>query len=262
MEELRARATRLFLRAMVPVSVLGAITLTLPSAHGQVSKGEVQQAIRRGVEFLKEKAAAEDGPELELAAYAMLVAGAPENTPVIQRAIRRAREKVVDGKYAALRHHIYEAAVDAMLLEEADAKEHQPEIEAIARYLVSKQDPEGYWEYPFRKVGGDTSITQYGALGLWAATRSGVKVPIRVWDRLGGWLLRTQLKDGGFAYWPVGTNDNPARREPRHSMAAAGVGSLLIARLHLAEGKEWSPAERKKGSDKLALGVLEAVEEE
>ncbi|NOX53402.1 MAG: hypothetical protein GXP27_02990 [Planctomycetes bacterium] len=233
-----------------------------PPASGQVSKGEVQQALRRGIDFLKEKAATEDGPELDLAAYAMLVAGAPPNTPIIQRAVKRVRAKVAGDKYTPLRHHIYEAGVDAMLLEEADAKKYQPEIEAIARYLVSRQAPEGYWEYPYRKVGGDTSITQYGALGLWAATRSGVRVPIRVWDRLAGWLLRTQLKEGAFAYWPVGTNENPARREPRHSMAAAGVGSLLSARLHLAEGEEWSPGADKKRSSKLALGVLEAVEEE
>ncbi len=246
------------LQALVALTVL----TTFPAGTvAQVSSGEVKQAIRRGMSYLEQQASGLSGPLRDLAAYAYLVAGGSKRTPFVRNAVREVLRKVRDGEYKPVQHHIYEAGVDSMLLEEYDKEKYKPQMEAIARYLVSMQGDGGYWEYPDRHVGGDTSITQYAALGLWSAARCGIHIPLRVWEGLARWLMRTQLDGGAFAYWPVGSEKERPRREPRHSTTAAGVGALLIARLYIAGGEEWT-GQRKRKKKQGILGVLEAAEEE
>ncbi len=55
-------------------------------------------------------------------------------------------------------------------------------MEAIARYLLSKQKANGSWDYESR-TNGDTSISQYAVLGLWEAENAGATVPARCRDR-------------------------------------------------------------------------------
>ncbi len=233
------------------------------SAQQQVSRSEIRQAMSRARQYLEAQNEKMYGPSRSLAAYAFLVAGGKHNSPLVARAIHDVENKIQNGKYKPEAHHIYEAAVDLMLLEEYDKSKYKSQMEAIARYLVGQQAPEGYWEYPHRHVGGDTSITQYGTLGLWSAARSGIHIPLRVWEKAAQWLMRTQLQSGAFAYWPVGSAKERARPEPRHSMTAAGVSALLICRLYLAGGEEWTPQQRqKKKRSGGVLGVLQKGESE
>jgi len=251
------RPLSLWILAILPSIVLSAGASS--TRAGQPVSANVKTAIDRGVEYLKQSAEKLNSAEAGLAAYALLTADASPQTPAVMNAVRQIQRKIKDGQYKPENHHIYEAGVDIMALEAADPKRYKPEIEAIARYLVSQQKAGGYWEYPDRQVGGDTSITQYGLLGLWSASRSGVAIPLRVWDGAASWLLRTQLKNGAFAYWPVGGKTDRARPEPRHSMSGAGVGCLLIARRHLSGGAEWTPGTRHSDEDKV-FGVLETID--
>ncbi len=77
--------------------------------------------------------------------------------------------------------------VEAITLETADREKYKAEIEAIAHYLIEKQLTDGPWNYGDSRTppGGDTSITQYGVLGLWAAARAGVSIPVEASDA--GW---------------------------------------------------------------------------
>ena len=119
-----------------------------------------------------------------------------------------------------------------MLLAEVDAEKYRPQIQAVADYLIEVRLPIGVWSYRNPDVPGDTSVTQYGCLGLWAATRAGIDVPNEVWDRVMEWHFQTQLPDGGFAYTP-GTTLGLGKGQSTLNMTSAAIGSMSIAALHL-----------------------------
>ena len=123
---------------------------------------------------------------------------------------------------------IYEAAVVAMALANAEGTESRAKIVPVAAYLIGRQKPNGSWDYDNR-VAGDTSITQYALLGLWECANAGAYVPPSVWDRAAAWYLSVQGSSGGWSYHP----DEDASTE-RISTTAAGVGSLLLCDRELA----------------------------
>lgn len=81
----------------------------------------------------------------------------------------------------------------------------------------------------------DLSNTQYAALGLWAAARSGVEIEPAVWWRLAEALFRYRDSSGGFGYVPGGEGGTG-------SMTAAGVGTLALCEMHLRLADELDPA--------------------
>lgn len=128
----------------------------------------------------------------------------------------------------------YEAAVVLMALVALDSKRYRSNIETMANYLMGKQTPDGAWDYHNGST-GDTSMTQYGVLALWEASAVGVAVPPGVWARAATWLMSRQDVDGGFTYHPsIPTAPGRSKQgDIRHTMSAAGVGSLLICRSRL-----------------------------
>jgi hypothetical protein len=155
-------------------------------------------------------------------------------------------------------HHVYEAGVSLLALANADPKKYRMQIGVLAKYLIANQGANGQWHYP-GSMDGDTSISQYAILGLWEATRSGVPVPLEVWDKAAAWHIRTQQRDGGFGYHP----DGGGGASSLHSMTAAGIGSLRIARRHLFPNARErvvaeTPTTRKNRSGK-RFGILEPV---
>jgi hypothetical protein len=195
-----------------------------------------------------------------LTAYALVKVGQSPDTPVIRDHILQIQQKVDRGGYDAGREpafHVYEAACDAMLLADTDPQGNKERLEKLRDYLVRKQLSNGSWYYPSvpSPSAGDTSITQFAILGLWAIHRAQVEVPRDTLARAGRWLTTTQRGDGGFAYHPF---DAAARSEDRltsESMTAAGCGSLAIIKLLLygqsAVTPSVTPTSRKK------FGVLE-----
>lgn len=189
---------------------------------------KTQAAIERAVTYLRRSGPPQSAGRLSLYALALLKAGGKVDDPLIAEGIVQATQRVKDGVYQSTPNHYYTAGIDLMLLEAADAQRYRPQMEAIVRYIVEGQLDNGSWFYPHRDGRGDTSITQYAMLGLWAAARADIDVPTGVWDRAAAWHVQTQLAQGGFAYHP-----GEGLATPRRTMAAAAVGSLHIARLHL-----------------------------
>lgn len=221
---------------------------------------QVQVAIRRGALSLKSQLASAQTGHAELAVYALLKADESPDDPAIAAVLAKIPAKTRSGEYQPRTHHIYEAAVDLMACEAADPQRFRTEMEAMARYLMAQQKEGGHWYYPNQNdTGGDTSITQYGLLGLWAASRAGIEVPPKVWDRAAQWLVKTQRSDGGFTYHPgEGGINGPG--PTTHSMTAAATGSLSLTRLLLHPGGSAAPPTAPKRPSGPKFGVLEKVE--
>ena len=220
---------------------------------------EVEAAIQRGAKYLASSLGIQE-MESGLVVYSCLAAGDSPDSPFIKKQLDVILKKVSASSYKPTMHHNYEAGVDLMGLVAADREKYKDQIQVIADFLIREQKPHGAWDYSTGDSKGDTSITQYGVLGLWAASRAGVQVPMRVWDDAAQWHFRTQLKEGAFGYHPLG--GDPA---PKHSMTVAGAGTLAVIKLMLSKVPDTDPnaaavaAEPKtKKSDK-AFGVLERV---
>lgn len=225
--------------------------------------GQIQAAIRGGVDYLKVYGAKIDAGHAGVAAMALLKAGVPADAPVIQSTIKKIQARIsTGGAYVPENSHthIYEAGVCLMALANADAKRYKPQIKAIADYIISKQGEAGDWDYPERST-GDTSISQYAILGLWEAVRSGIEVPTKVWDRAAAWHIGRQLKNGSFTYHPSGTE-----ADGTHTMTVAGIGSLYVARMHLyptaedIEERELAGAAPRRRGTRKRFGLLEPAD--
>jgi hypothetical protein len=221
------------------------------------SDAEIERMISRAAEYLKSDTS-ENNLEGShgLIAYALLNAGVPADDPSVVSRLETVKEKFNNGKYTPTGHHFYEAGVDVMALEKADPDLYRTEIEEIALYIVNGQMGTGPWFYPGRPGSGDTSITQYSVLGLWAAARSGIRIPNNVWDRSAAWLVSTQLAGGNFTYHPPGP-----RETSHHAMTVAGVACLYVAKLYLDPESAPAPTAEKKAEAKpdAVFGVLEKV---
>jgi hypothetical protein len=224
------------MKTLVPVSLLvfALSGLALPSAAGQTPE-QIRVAIERGAEHLRQGVEHSQLREVGLMAYALLKAGEPVDSPAIQKLIDRIIEdKFKTGHYLTdSTYQFYEGGCDLMALSEAGPKKYAKQIDEISSFIASHQNANGSWYYwarhdsPQETEGGDTSVTQYAVLGLWAATRAGVVIPKSVWGQLAQWEIESQCPDGGFAYHPGRAMSST------HSMTVNGISTLCIARLFL-----------------------------
>lgn len=249
-------------RISLVLSSLHVFVVLEDAAWAQTRDPAVRKAVARGVAFLRTHAEQGTGGRPSLAAYAMRKAYVRRDDPTITAIIESVKEKVNNGRYrpSVRDEHIYESAVDLMLLVESFPQRDRPEIMAIVDYIRSKQSTNGAWDYlPPRKSNGDTSITQYALLGLWAAKRAGIDVPNSAWNRAANWYAATQYEDGGFSYHPGGTNDS----EPRLGISAAALGGLGITRLFLFPDVPISNTDHPVSpKQKSVLALLDSVDAE
>jgi hypothetical protein len=171
-----------------------------PDAAWSADRAAIDQAVQKAVGFLRaNRDQAGEGGASSLIGLALLKANLPHDAPELRSVAGAIEAKIKDGQYAPTSHHIYEAGADASFLADLDAERYKPQIEAIGRYLVAAQRPNGSWDYPTGRTGtnGDTSVTQYACLGLWSAARAGFEVPKETWERVLRWLLASQAADGG-----------------------------------------------------------------
>ena len=202
----------------------------LPTQAGQGAPDpqKVTGAIDAGVAFLKGVATANGGRQLDsanqraglraLVLYTLLKGGMAATDPIADDLLFGLTEDTID--------QTYDAACLILALEAHDALAHRAWIEALAQKLVDWQEPDGAWSYPGLVI--DLSNTQYAALGLWAASKAGVDVPVDVWLALARGTFEYQADgDGGFSYTaPPGGSTG--------SMTTAGVGVLAICEQELA----------------------------
>lgn len=256
------------LRTLLALSVLTAVAVSNTAVRAAIPKTgvpEYDQAVARGVAFLRDGVAGKSPPnggELSLTAYALVKAGESKDSPAVKKAIAAALSRIKNGKYdpGDSTHHAYVSGVDAMLLADTGGDIYQPQLQAIADYLISVQKADGSWDYlgSFGDV-GDTSMAQYAALGLWAASRVGVNVPLDVWDKAAAWHLKTQYPDGGFAYHPgISRGTNTGNGGTQLNMSAGAAGTLAVIRLHLYPNAVDPNAPKKSKKPSKKFGVLEA----
>lgn len=244
---------------------IGLILGTSPvfSAVPTTGVAKYDASIRKAIGYLKQEilnpTSGVHGGYLSFTAYTLLQAGESASSEPVKKAIDELKTRITSAGYKPdnSEHHIYDAGVDAMLLSKAGGDNYYAELKAISDYIIAQQGSDGSWDYPSRTV-GDTSMGQYGALGLWAAIVGGVDVPKEVWDKLAVWHLRTQQPDGGFMYHPgVNVAASVGGSQPTLNMTAGACGTLAICRLQLYP--EFVPGEKHENKGpKKAFGLLEA----
>jgi hypothetical protein len=178
---------------------------------------------------------------------ALLKIGERPDHPEILKRLESIKDACKSGTYkpADQKIQIYESSVALICLVAGDPARYRNEVSIIANFIISKQLPEGCWDYSDASI-GDTSISQFAVLALWDATRAGVDVPRTVWNNAASWFVKTQLRDGGFAYHPLAS----PLVFGTHSMSMAGLGSLHICRMFLYPGRGSSVAPEPEKSRK------------
>lgn len=255
--------------SLLRLSLIGCcgLLVALPPLHAPAQDNarrlvemQIKTAIDSACQLILSRVATEADGQAAIGTVALLKAGIKPNAPQIQAVCDRLCSRITNSNFAPQGHHVYEAGVSLLALANTDAKKYRPQIEVLAKYLIANQSANGHWHYP-SAMEGDTSISQYAMLGLWEASRAGVVVPLEVWDKAANWHIRTQQRDGGFAYHPD-TLGNAANGNSLHSMTAAGIGSLRIARRYLfpnARERVIVEAQSRKNRSGKRYGILEPV---
>lgn len=226
-------------------------------------RSKIQAAIKKAQDFLLKQQLS--GAHGTIAGLAYIKSGGDKSAPVIQRLAQDIVAKTKESSYKPTHQHNYEAGVDLMFLEALDPEKFRPQIEAISAHLLYTQLPNGAWYYPnpTEPDAGDTSITQYAVMGLWAAARAGVEIPVDAWERCAKWHIAKQRTDGGFCYHPFDEHSSASVQHNQSSgtMTAAGASNLLIIRRMLFGDSELD-AELRPPEAKRRFGVLEKFTEE
>ena len=207
-------------------TTLAMLVLALPSS----SRGQADPIVARGVQYLKGTGVNGGVGETALAAFALVKAEVPASDPAIARALGSVLRRFSSSFYTPEKGsggEIYEAGVTILFLSSLDTVTYKNEIEAAARFLAGRQNPNGSWDYQARGA-GDTSISQYAVLGLWEAENAGVAVSPATWDLAAQWFMSVQSGAGSWNYHRDEGNPETV------AMTAAGVGSLLICDRQLA----------------------------
>lgn len=167
---------------------------------------------------------AQVGGYTALCALALLSAGQSYQDPNLRDAIDYLSTNGMSGTYAiAVRAHVW-----AML-----PQKYHPNLTADLKWLIDGFSERargwGYTQQP-SATRKDNSLRQYGALGLWEASKRGAACDQRYWRMLEDAFLECQMADGGWNY----VSDSAP---PRGSMTAAGLTVLYITQdlLHSEE---------------------------
>jgi hypothetical protein len=149
------------MRRFLLVSLLAALPATAQQQQGgppafppfKVDQVKVDNAIRKGIEYLKGQNAAHtarfkhagrDMQHTELVLLTYLHAGVPDNDPALQALLKDMLERKLEATYCV--------ALQAMVLEELQRVKYQHRIAQCAQFLVDNMSADGYWGY------GDPSI--------------------------------------------------------------------------------------------------------
>lgn len=228
----RARCLRFVLTA-----VAGVLSCA-PLVHALTPESpEVRELIDDGLQLLGSAGApAYDGNMRKLGGkclvgLAFVKAGRPDH-PRVAEAVEAVRtfmspESKVD---------IYSNGLAIVFLCELSASRHRKEITFYLDMLEKRQKKHGGWGYDgnsmeaFLMETGDTSQTQYAALGYWTAYQHGFPLKPESLVRLTQWLLRTQDPTGVWGYQGqvAPSSQRILQTETSCSMLAAGLGSILI----------------------------------
>src|SRR5262245_41579585 len=154
---------------MSKLLILPALLIGSAAAWAQdpnaVSQREIDQAIRKGAEYLK--TAPSTGGWLhancdELILLTMIHAGIPETNPKFDEYLRHCVQAPLE--------KTYKVACLAMALEELDAERYQMKIAQCAAFLVDNQATNGQWSY-----GAPVDVKNYPYVEKEKKVETGVK---------------------------------------------------------------------------------------
>jgi len=231
-----------------PHSKLASLKPVAPTstASQQLTDDEIGKSIQRGVDFLLSQFsqtrlsnADNYDPEVfaglnALCAYALLHAGesisderlAPQGA-LMKEVLARVKEFPMSENKAT-----YSRSLRIAALAVHDRPEDRSAITRDAEWLIASSI-QGAFTYgkpadkAQRSAGGwDNSNSQYGALGIWAATEVGFRATDNFWREIESHWTDAQTQSGGWGYGPGATDATLA-------MTAAGVSALFTAREQL-----------------------------
>jgi hypothetical protein len=169
-----------------------------------------------------------------------------ETDPVVEKALARTHAEIAANSLSFGSDRAYECGICIIFLSEFGEK-YKEEITKTLNFLLSQQLECGAWMYnaPGKNGAGDTSVTQYAILAMWAAkTLAKVEVPSAAIIKACTWLVRTQHPSGQFFYLPAlpgSSGRSVGGTALRSSMTIAGVGSMYICadllKMNLAKSK-------------------------
>ena len=236
-------------------------------------KPQIDAAIGRGVEFLL-NGQLRDGSfgignypvgRTGLRVYALLKSGVRTDHPVMRRALA-----YLEG---ARTNKTYSLACAMLAFSTTGEPRHEAHIERMLPILLKAQKEKlGIFGYPH---GGDLSNTQYAALGLWVAHKTGLKVPLATWNNLITGTLKHQeeahymdvkittktgvgkVEVAGFSYRQ---QDKYAKNKQAvtHTMTTAGVSILKICEICLGKNMRKLDRGRVKRGIELGLNFFDA----
>lgn len=202
----------------------------------------VRAAVDRALAYLEANPDRRPGGKA-LGALAYLKAGAPKDHPQILAGVEAVRETLQNEPYS---DDVYTNGISLILLAELDAAEYRPEIDKLLSVLLARQKPHGGWGYDRQRT-GDTSMTPHAVLSLWAASEHGVNTPTEAWDKVAGWLVRTQDPTGAWGYQGADSgsySELVPQSQVRHSLTASGISCLYVYQAYMGFHGAKNPGSR------------------
>ena len=231
------------LAAVITALLVGTIARPTRAA---VTREQVENAIKRGVRFLKDSQRA-DGSWVDtdnqartgttsLITLALLTAGEPVASPHMARALDYLRNFSPEQLKST-----YSVSLQTMVFAAASHERDQLKIAANVAWLERAQikpgeraNWPGSWSYKeIKDQQGDNSNSQYALLALNAASEVGVPVRAEVWALARRYWEQSQRNDGSWAYTPDSASP------PTASMTCAGISGLIITGLKRFQGQEF-----------------------
>ena len=239
-------------------------------AQGQdIDPKAVEQAIHRGIEYLKRQQNADGSWKEEgggekcgataIAVLAMRSCGIPPNDPSVVRAMRYLRAFP-----AAHAGRNYSLALQTMAFCAVDPVSDFALITNNIRLLESNQNKmgahSGGWDYMPGGARTDLSNSQFSILALYEAERVGGRINDGTWQTALRYWSQTQNTDGGWGYTPQG---NSGSGSATGSMTCAGIASLIVSAGVLERGGATVNGDRilcfqkpdSKSSEQIKLGI-------
>ncbi len=218
------------------ILLCGLLPAMLPrSAAAQVTADDVRQAIDQAVRYLKQQQLANGswperadhaGGVTALVTLALLNAGEPPDSPVVQNALDYLRDTNPLTTYAvSLQLMVFATAApqrDRLII-----RKYATWLHDAAHHYNTKLGPAMAWRYTPHPNSYDNSCTQFAVLALMEAERVGVSMPDALWEQVANHFRACQAANGGWAYG--------GGHPPTGSMTTAGTASLVIASGQVAQ---------------------------
>ena len=242
--------------ALVALTFVAALSAAASGAEPvglTIKSPEVLQAIDRGIKYLESDAARDDRVGAQaLIGLALLTNGAKPDHPKVLKPWPESKRPWPSRDAAKVDPEldIYSTGLAIMFLVEHDDPRRPPRRDRVPASVSPGAAEEA------RRLGipgtGNRRHLDDPVRGaqLWEAQHAGFNVPMESIEAVTAWLLKTQDPSGGFGYQgTVAENFNNLvkQQDVKHSMTAAGLGSLYICSNLLGmAGKVEKPPKEKE----------------